>query len=116
MKNVVVLFAAALAGCQSSRAPEIDAKGKRSTPAHTGGRFFARAAAGDAHELKLQKLAVDVTTRPGTVHSRLTMEIASAAEGQSEALIRMPVARGAGRRGRGGAVARPGLRRTGTGW
>ena len=69
MKRIVVLFAAALAACQSSRAPETDAKGKRrargSAPAETRGRFFARGTAGDAHELKLHKLAVDVTTLPG---------------------------------------------------
>ena len=99
MKRTVVLFAAALAACQSSQAPETDAKGKRrppgSAPNQTRGRFFARGTAGDAHELKLHKLAVDVTTRPGTVRSHLTMEIATAAEGQSEAVIRMPVPRGA---------------------
>ena len=99
MKRFVILFAATLAACQSSRAPETDAKGKRpkrgSAPAETGGRFFARGTAGDAHELKLHKLAVDVTALPGTVHSHLTMEIATAAEGQSEAVIRMPVPRGA---------------------
>jgi len=101
MKRVVVFVAAALAACQSSRAPEPAGKSKSKprapgdTPAETGGRFFARGAAGDAHELKLHKLAVDVSTSPGTVHSHLTMEVATAADGQSEAMIRMPVPRGA---------------------
>jgi hypothetical protein len=95
MKRIVVVVAAALAGCQSVEPPEPAAKGKPRAPADTGGRFFARGAAGDAHELKLHKLAVDVSTSPGTVHSHLTMEVATAAEGQSEAMIRMPVPRGA---------------------
>jgi TonB family protein len=98
MKRVVVLFAAALAACQSTPAPEPVAKDKRhasGAPAETGGRFLARGTAGDEHELKLHKLAVDVRTSPGTVHSHLTMEVATDADGQSEALIRLPVPRGA---------------------
>ena len=46
--------------------PKPVAKGKAApsggAPDQTGGRFFARGTAGDAHELKLHKLAVDVTT------------------------------------------------------
>jgi hypothetical protein len=98
MKRLIVLLvAAALAACQSARDPEPAAKDKRAGAAavEAGGRFFARNAAGEEHELKLHKLAVDVGSSPGTVHSHLTMEIATAAEGQSEALIRMPVPRGA---------------------
>ena len=100
MKRVVLLIAAAiaLAACQSGRAHEPAEKEKRPTakrPTDMGGRFFARTAAGNEEELKLHKLAVNVTTRPGTVQSHLTMEVATAAEGQSEAVIRMPVPRGA---------------------
>ena len=100
MKRVVLSIAAALAlaACQPGRAHEPAAKEMRQTakrPADTGGRFFARTAAGSEEELKLHKLAVNVSPRPGTVQSRLTMEVATAAEGQSEAVIRMPVPRGA---------------------
>jgi TonB family protein len=98
MKRVVLVVAAALAACQSAGAPEPIVKDKgraAAAPVETGGRFVARGTAGDEHELKLNKLAVEVGTSPGTVHSHLTMEVATAAEGQSEALIRMPVPRGA---------------------
>ena len=64
-------------------------------PVEAGGRFFARDPAGAEHELKLHKLAVDVTTQPGTVRSHLSMEVATPNDGQSEAIIRLPVPRGA---------------------
>jgi hypothetical protein len=100
MKRIVVLVAAVVWGCQSSAPPENPVPGKQrrvsQTPsADTGGRFFARGASGDTQELRLHKLAVDVTSRPGTVRSHLSMEVATPADGQSEAIIRLPVPRGA---------------------
>jgi hypothetical protein len=100
MKRVVVLFAAVAVGCQSGQPPEKATAAPKVVPvkpppAEGAARFFARGPSGDAHELQLRKLTVDVTTHPGTVHSHLTMEIASPAEGQSEAVLRLPVPRGA---------------------
>ena len=43
----------------------------------------------------LKKLAVEVTTQPGMVRSHLVMEVASTGEGQAEAVMRLPVPRGA---------------------
>ena len=96
----VVMVGAALCGCRSLEpSNSADAGGRRTAKAQAeetaGGRFYARGPSGDDHELKLHRLTVDVTTRPGTVRSHLTMEIATAVEGQSEAIIRMPVPRGA---------------------
>jgi len=95
----VVAALAAVIGCQSSQPPGPPDPGKRqaatAAPGEAGGRFFARDTEGGAHELTLRKLAVDVTTQPGTVHSHLSMEVATPAEGQSEAIIRLPVPRGA---------------------
>ena len=96
---VVVVVAAALAGCQADRVSKPAAGGKRHAikppPVEAGARFFARDTAGAEHELRLHKLAVDVTTQPGTVRSHLSMEVATPADGQSEAIIRLPVPRGA---------------------
>ena len=96
---VVIQVAAALAGCQRDRVSKPAAGGKRHAikppPVEAGGRFFARDPAGGEHELKLHKLAVDVTTQPGTVRSHLSMEVATPTDGQSEAVIRLPVPRGA---------------------
>jgi len=100
MKRVVVLFAAVAVGCQSGQPPEKATAGQKLVPvkpppAEGAARFFARGTSGDALELQLRKLTVDVTTHPGTVHSHLSMEIASPGEGQSEAVLRLPVPRGA---------------------
>ena len=96
---VIVVVAAALAGCQADRVSKPAAGGKRQAvkapPVEAGARFFARDTAGAEHELKLHKLTVDVTTRPGTVRSHLSMDVITANEGQSEAIIRLPVPRGA---------------------
>jgi TonB family protein len=95
------LVAAALIGCQSNTPQGKPGASKQRRAAKppaaetAGARFFARGPAGDQHELKLHKLAVDVTTQPGTVRSHLSMEVATPAEGQSEAVIRLPVPRGA---------------------
>jgi len=102
MKRIVVLVAAVVVGCESGAPPEIvNADGKRPLvkvpppPAEGAARFFARGTSGDAHELQLRKLTVDVSTQPGTVHSHLNVEIATLADGQSEAVLRLPVPRGA---------------------
>jgi len=75
MKRIVVLVAAVVVGCESGAPPEIvNADGKRPLvkvpppPAEGAARFFARGTSGDAHELQLRKLTVDVSTQPGTVH------------------------------------------------
>src|SRR5262245_21423348 len=99
MKRIIFVVAAVTAGCQSGQA-SVSADGGKpraaaSARAEGGARFFARAAAGAEHELALRKLTVDVTRRPGTVHSHLIMEVAAGIEGQAEALIRLPVPRGA---------------------
>src|SRR5262245_24137215 len=99
MKRIsIVMAAAALVGCRSVEPQENPEAGARTAKAQTlegGGRFYARAPNGDERDLKLHKLTVDVTTRPGTVRSHLTMEVSTATEGLSEAIIRMPVPRGA---------------------
>ena len=100
MKRIVVMVvAAALAACQADRVSEPAAGGKRHAikppPVEAGARFFARDTAGTEHELKLHKFAVDVTTQPGTVRSHLIMEVATPTDGQSEAVMRLPVPRGA---------------------
>jgi TonB family protein len=100
MKRVIVMVAAAaLAACQSGRAPQRAEAGKqpasRAARAEAGGRFFARGTAGDQRELKLQRFSVDVTPRPGTVLSHLGMEVSSPGDGQAEAIIRLPVPHGA---------------------
>src|SRR6185436_13729869 len=79
----VVMVGAALCGCRSLEpSNSADAGGRRTAKAQAeetaGGRFYARGPSGDDHELKLHRLTVDVTTRPGTVRSHLTMEIATA--------------------------------------
>src|SRR4051794_19545639 len=99
MRRVFIVLAIALVACQRSQssrphdvrkrlaamAPVVDARG----------RFLARDTAGVEHELVLRKLAVDVTTLPGTVRSHVTLEVATAAAGLSEAVFRLPVPPGA---------------------
>lgn len=100
MKRIVVLIVAfALAGCEPVQAPAPSdglRQGRKPTPEEAVGRFVARDAAGVEHDLQLGKLAVDVTTQRGTVHSHLTMEVTTAAaNGPSEAVIRLSVPPGA---------------------
>ncbi len=100
----LVAVAAVLAGCQpaqpgsGARSREAGAGGQQPAKRPTGGSratFFARGTAGDKRELMLRKLAVAVTTQPGMVRSHLVMEVASTGEGQAEAVMRLPVPRGA---------------------
>jgi TonB family protein len=66
------------------------------TPADaSGGRFFCRTDRGELRELALRKLAVNVTTKPGTVRTHLTMEIAGPARERVEAVMRLAVPQGA---------------------
>jgi TonB family protein len=100
MRRVILVVAAAVIGCQANPPPGKSAAGKRqraakAAPAETGGRFFARGIGGETYELELRKLAVDVATGPGTVRSHLSMEVATRAGVQAEAVIRLPVPRGA---------------------
>jgi hypothetical protein len=61
-----------------------------------GPRFFARTADGQERPLTLHRLAVEVTTRPGTVRSHLTMEIVGPpGVEKAEAILRMAIPRGA---------------------
>jgi TonB family protein len=60
-----------------------------------GGRFFCRTDHGEARALALRKLALIVTTKPGTIRSHLSMEVAGPAGERVEAVMRLPVPRGA---------------------
>src|SRR4051812_16914774 len=60
-----------------------------------GGRFFSRSAGGVDRGLLLRRFSAEVTTGPGTVRSRVTMEVAAPTQEQVEAVIRLPVPRGA---------------------
>jgi hypothetical protein len=61
----------------------------------SGGRFFCRTDGGQVRELVLRKFAVGVTTRPGTVRSHLTMDVAGPTGERVEAVMRLAVPRGA---------------------
>jgi hypothetical protein len=61
----------------------------------SGGRFFSRTDGGQVRELVLRKFAVGVTTRPGTVRSHLTMDVAGPTGERVEAVMRLAVPRGA---------------------
>ncbi|HLK88280.1 MAG TPA: TonB family protein [Polyangia bacterium] len=60
-----------------------------------GGRFFCRTDRGAVRQLDLRKLVLGVTTGPGTVRSQLVMEVAGPAGERVEAVMRLPVPRGA---------------------
>jgi hypothetical protein len=103
--RIIVIAAAAtlLAGCNVQPAAQ-DATGD-SPPAWlaghqrdrgpAGGRFFARDRSGAPHELALRSFSVRASTHPGTVRSHVTMEVATSAAGQSEAVMRLAVPPGA---------------------
>ena len=102
--TLLTAVAALLAGCQpqqpKSAAPSNDVTAGKRQPAKppaaaSRATFFARTAAGDRRELVVKKLAVAVTTQPGTVRSHLVMEVASTVEDQVEAVMRLPVPHGA---------------------
>jgi TonB family protein len=59
------------------------------------GRFFARSDGGVTRDLALKRFAVEVTTNPGTVRSHLAMEIAGPPHERVEAVMRLPIPRGA---------------------
>jgi hypothetical protein len=61
----------------------------------SGGQFFCRTDRGERRQLALRKLAVSVTTKPGTVRTHLTMEVAGPAQERVEAVMRLAVPRGA---------------------
>ena len=61
----------------------------------SGGQFFCRTDRGETRELVLRKLAVSVTTKPGTLRTRLAMEIAGPTGDRVEAVLRLAVPRGA---------------------
>ena len=96
MKKVVA-FVLALVGCQSGQPPSAHEQSPPPTasqpPTEPRGRFFAQGATGDEHPLDLRTFTATVTTQPGTVHTHLKMEVATAAEGLTEAIIRLPVPR-----------------------
>jgi hypothetical protein len=76
------------AGASRAGGPTVDG-------ALAGGRFTARTDGGEARPLKLRQLSARVTTNPGTLRSHLTMEVAGPANERVEALVRIPVPRGA---------------------
>jgi TonB family protein len=77
-------------------APTRDGLAAHATPDRSsGGRFFCRTDKGETRELALRKLAVRVTTKPGTVRTHLTMELAGPARERVEAVMRLAVPRGA---------------------
>ena len=63
--------------------------------AGSGGRFTCRTDGGQERPLALRRFIVQVTTRPGTVRSHLTMEVAGPAAERVEAVMRLAVPRGA---------------------
>jgi TonB family protein len=100
----IVVAATLLAACIVSPAPGNDAGQKTTAPAAAaagpfvranGGRFFARDRTGAPHDLSLKGFAVQARTHPGTVRSHVTMEVATAVAGQSEAVLRLAVPPGA---------------------
>jgi Vault protein inter-alpha-trypsin domain/von Willebrand factor type A domain len=86
-------FTALFAACRLEPPPIVRAPFGGSTD---GPRFFVRTASGEERTLTLRQLAVQVTTRPGTVRSHLTMEIAGPpATEKAEAILRLAIPRGA---------------------
>ena len=66
------------------------------TPEGTsGGHFFCRNDRGELRGLALRKLAVSLTTKPGTVRTHLTMEVAGPPRERVEAVMRLAVPQGA---------------------
>ena len=61
----------------------------------SGGQFFCRTDRGETRDLVLRKLAVSVTTKPGTLRTHLTMELAGPARERVEAVMRLAIPRGA---------------------
>ncbi len=97
MKRIVaaVMLSAGLSGESfrtGGRRQAATGAAARRRRAHGSSRGIA---AGDAHELEAAQAVVDVTTQTGTVRSHLSMEIATAEEGQSEAVMRLHVPQGA---------------------
>ncbi len=109
MKRIFVLATAVLsAACQSGQDRAGVSSRRNDTGASTrrlskgppvaspeAGRFYARSAGGDTGELLLRKFSVQVSTQPGTVRSHLVMEVAASVDQQMEAVMRLPVPRGA---------------------
>jgi TonB family protein len=81
---------------RSPPSPAQDDPTARATPADSsGGQFFCRTDRGETRELLLRKLAAKVTTRPASVRTHLTIEIAGPARERVEAVMRLAVPRGA---------------------
>jgi hypothetical protein len=85
------------ASLDACRIEPVSAERLPSAPLPTDGpRFFARTTDGRELPLTLRRLAVEVTTRPGTVRSHLTMEVVGpAAIEKAEAVVRLAIPRGA---------------------
>jgi hypothetical protein len=90
--TAAALSTISLFACMERPAPRIGTSGG---PVRSGGRFFARTDIGEARPLDLRALAVRATTHPGTVRSHLVMEIAGPRDARVEAVMRLPVPRGA---------------------
>jgi hypothetical protein len=92
-----VSLAILLGACRIDAPPPSPAEtgpGAKAMPGGTsGGRFYCQTDRGQMRELALRKLAVRLTTRPGTVRSHLTMEVAGPADERVEAIMRLAVPR-----------------------
>ena len=76
--------------------PEPTRSNDRLAPTATsGGQFFCRTDRGETRDLVLRKLAVSVTTKPGTLRTHLTMELAGPVRERVEAVMRLAIPRGA---------------------
>jgi TonB family protein len=75
----------------------VSVAGVAGTPAAEarGGRFFSRSDGGVDRALLLRRFSAEVTTAPGTVRSHVTVEVAAPTDGEAEAIMRLPVPRGA---------------------
>jgi hypothetical protein len=70
-------------------------KDRLARTATSGGQFFCRTDRGETRDLVLRKLAVSVTTKPGTLRTHLTMELAGPVRERVEAVMRLAIPRGA---------------------
>jgi len=93
MRLTVALSVIWLVGCVDR--PAAPSREDHEAKVRTGGRFFALTDGGEERPLALRRLKVSATVHPGTVRSRLEMEIAGPPVARVEAKLRLPLPRGA---------------------